>query len=186
MKRFYELRFGQDSKRDYNPKERRGSIIPDFPAAKKGGASTKPIAIPLSKEISKNKREERVVEKRIKLSNSSSKPVKPKAAEKGEGDMANPNSLFKEREELTQKLEFIQQLITSNKESDGHLLKKVRDFMGMMAFRQESFEIDNESLLCSQVHDSESLLPGGEEENSLFLANFPQNDLSFVIEGESL
>ena len=177
MKRFYELKFGQEGKKDYNPRDRRGSVIPEFPATKKG-VSPRASLIPQPRDSFKSNREELVVEKKIKLSQNLSKPVKQNSQIKDKGRGVNATNLLREREELSNRLMFIQQLITTDRESDKQLLSKVRDFIGGMSQK----ESEAERLLCLK-QESESLL---QDNDNYLLTGSPQGEFSFVIEGESL
>lgn len=160
MKRFYELKFGLNAKRDYDAKERRGGVIPEFTFLKKG---TSPKSV-LMQSTEASKRDEKPVEKRIKLHQNAGKAVKRESSENNKPDLTDASALLREREVLAEKLRVIHQLVNYARESDEALLKKVHDFIGSMSQQPAMKVTPKGTLLLKQEQED----PRRDENSNIF------------------
>ena len=162
MKRFYELKCGGDSKRDYDAKERRGFVAPEFSFLKKG-TTPKCILMQHNAEGSKKIQEEKPLEKKVKLSQNSGKAVKPQTPEQSQVESGSSMPLVGEREMLTERLTAIQQLVNCAKESDEALLRQVHEFIVSMGHQPPAQRPANDYFKMKQETDE-----ANQDENDYF------------------
>lgn len=178
MKRFFELRFGQDGRKDYDALSRRGNVVPEFNFVTKG-ISPKCVLVQQNSLGCKRAQGENALQKKIKLSQNSSVSIKSSvsSAEKEKMKPVDLNKLIKERDDLAEKLRLIEEIIITNKENDSTLVKKVRDFLGVMNMADYSPGADESFNL---IEDNSKII---EDED---LRNSVNKDLTLLIEGESI
>jgi len=180
MKRFYALKLGQEIRKDYDPVARRNHVTPDFSFVEKqipSKASLDYHNYPQTSENGKRTRKDLEhsvdkVKKQIRMNNGEAHTLHNKE-NKAPVNSMEFEKIKKERDELQQKLNYIEHMVMNNQDkSDSALVQELRS-----CFVIQGYDHGFERIEDHMGNGEENLLHSGKEDNK---------EVLMLIEGESI